>query len=220
MHDRILAALIASLFWVFALPAAAQSLDKFAGAYRVTAIQVFHVRSDGNTLILHPSSGPQMTLMPIGDGRFTEPMSNAQFVFSGDGATLTATNGDHVLNGRRISDADAKTLEDAVAARVKAGVPSPGTEGSVRRYIDSLERGAPNYDEMEPRVADDTRHQWPNQQVLIQKLGALQSLTFTSVTTNGMDVYDAAFEHGHVMVGLAPLDAEGKVEFRSWSPRG
>jgi hypothetical protein len=34
-----------------------------------------------------------------------------------------------------------------------------------------------------------------------------------------MDVYDAAFEHGHVDIGLAPLDAEGKVEFRSWHLR-
>ncbi|HEX4177084.1 MAG TPA: hypothetical protein VHY57_01555 [Rhizomicrobium sp.] len=224
MHDRILAALIASLLWVFALPAAAQTqsqaLDKFAGAYRISVIQVFHVRTDGDSLILRPSFGPQMTLMAQGPGHFIETMSNAQFVFSDDGATLTASNGDHVLNGRRISDAQAQALEDAMAARVKAGVPSPGTEDSVRRYIDSLEKGAPNYDEMEPRVADENRRQLPNQMAEIHRLGALQSLKFTSVTTNGMDVYDAAFEHGHVMVGLAPLDADGKVEFRSWSPRG
>lgn len=221
MPDRILAALIASLLWLFALPAAAQSqpLDKFAGAYRVSVIQVFHVRADGDTLILRPSFGAQMTLMAQGPGRFIETQSNAQFVFSDDGATLTASNGDHVLYGKRISDAQAQALEDAVAARVKAGVASPGTEASVRRYIDSLEKGAPDYDEMEPRVADENRRQLPGQMAEIRKLGAFQSLKFVSVTSNGMDVYDATFEHGHVMVGMAPLDAEGKVEFRSWSPR-
>ena len=94
MHDRILAALIASLLWVFTPPAQAQSQsqDKFAGAYRVSIIQVFHIRTDGDTLILRPSFGPQMTLMAQGQGRFMETMSNAQFVFSEDGATLTATN--------------------------------------------------------------------------------------------------------------------------------
>jgi bla regulator protein blaR1 len=219
MPQRFIAALIASLLWVFALPAAAQPLDKFAGAYRVNAIQVFHVRVEGDGLILRPSSGPQMALMAQSPGHFIEAMSNAQFVFSDDATTLTASNGDHVLYGKRISEDEAKALEDAVAARVKAGLPSPGTEDSVRRYIDSLERGAPNYDEMEPRVADENRRQLESQMAEIQKLGAFQSLKFTTVISNGMDVYDAKFEHGDVMVGLAPLDADGKVEFRSWSPR-
>jgi bla regulator protein BlaR1 len=219
MPERIIAALLASLLWVFTLPASAQPLDRLAGAYRVSVIQVFHIRVEGDSLMLRPSSGPQMGLLATGPNRFTETMSGAQFVFSDDATTVTATNGDHVLIGKRIGEDAARALEDAVAARVKAGAPSPGTEDSVRRYIVSLENGAPNYDEIEPRVADENRRRLQSQMAEIQKLGLFKSLTFTTVTSNGMDVYDAKFEHGEVMVGLAPLDADGKVEFRSWSPR-
>ena len=218
MRGRIFAAFVASMM---SLPALAQTpdLDKFAGAYRATSILVFHVHADGDHLVVGVGGGQQMALVPQGQGRFADLTANAQFSFSDDGMTLTASNGSHVLRAGRISEEAAKALEDAVAARFKADVPAPGTEGSVRRYIESLEKGAPNYDEMEPRVVEDVRPQEAGMLGEIRKLGALKSLTFTVVTSNGMDVYDAAFEHGHVMVGLAPLDAEGKVEFRSWSPR-
>lgn len=225
MRHRIAAALITSMMLPFTLPALAQApagLGEFIGAYKVTSIMVFHVWRNGDTLLIRPSGGPQMALLAEGPGRFTEVTTNAQFVFSGDGPDmeLTASQSYHVFHAKRISEDTAKALEDAVAARFKAGVPSPGTEDSVRRYIDSLEKGTPNYDEMEPRVAEEVRQLMTGTMTEIHRLGALKSLTFTAVTPNGMDVYDAGFEHGHVMVGLAPLDAEGKVEFRSWSVRG
>lgn len=194
-------------------------LDKFTGAYKATSVTIFHVRPDGDHLLAQLSGGPQMTLSPAAPSHFTDPMSNAEFVFSDDGEELTASRDTHVFHAKRISDEAAKALEDAVSVRFKADVPASGTEESVRRYIVSLEKGAPNYDEMEPRVAEDVRMSLPAELTTIHRLGALKSLTFTVVTSNGMDVYDAAFEHGHVMVGLAPLDADGKVEFRSWSPR-
>jgi hypothetical protein len=93
-------------------------------------------------------------------------------------------------------------------------MPSPSTEASLRRDIDSLEKGAPNYDEMEPRVAEETRNQLSSLLAQIPQLGALKSLTFISVASNSVDVYDTELEHGRLNLGLAPLDPEGKVEFR------
>lgn len=206
---------------MFAVPALAQAsgLEKFAGAYQATAVTIFHVRAAGDTLLVQFGRGPRMALTPEGPGRFTDAASGAQFVFSDDGMALTASRDIHVFQARRISDAQAQALEDAIAARFKADRPSPGTEDSVRRYIASLERGAPDYDEMEPRVAEETRQSLPADLATIRKMGTLKSLTFVAVNPTGEDVYDAAFEHGHVMVGPAPLDADGKVQFRSWSPR-
>jgi len=225
MRDRnILAAIVASMLLLFSRPALAQTsgdLDKFAGAYKATSIMVFHIRTDGGTLFFRPGGQNEMALLAEGPNRFIEVMSNAQFVFSGDSPDmeLTASNGIHVLHARRISEEAAKALEDAVAARVKANLPSPSTEASLRRYIDSLEKGAPNYEEMEPRVAEEGRNQQAGLLAEIHKLGALQSMTFTGVSDAGMDVYDATFEHGHVNLSLAPLDPDGKVEFRGFSPR-
>lgn len=132
---------------------------------------------------------------------------------------LTASRIPMVYRTKRISAQAAKAQEDAVAARVRAGRPSPGTEASARRYIASLEDGAPDYDEMEPRVAADVAGRLPWTLGEIQKLGQFKSLTFEHVSSDGMDVYDAAFEHGHVDLGLAPLDSNGKVQFRDFHVR-
>lgn len=195
-------------------------LDRFVGAYKATSIMVFHIRREGSDLYLRPTGMQnEMALLQQGANSFADTMSAGQFTFSGEGpdTVLTARNGSSVFHARRISEQDARALEDAVAARIKAGMPSPGTETYARRYIGSLDKGVPNYDEMESRVADDVRSQLPSLVDQIHHFGALQSLTFVSVTGNGMDLYKAQFEHAHVMLGVAPLDAEGKVEFQSWS---
>jgi len=220
---QIAVCFIASLLLLSGFSARAQpsaDLGRFVGAYKATSIMVFHIRRDGSDLYLRPTGMQnEMALLQQGANSFADTMSAGQFTFFGEGPdmVLTARNGSSVFHARRISEQDARALEDAVAARIKAGVPSPGTDAYARRYISSLDKGVPNYDEMEPRVADDVRSQLPSLVDQIHHFGALQSLTFVSVTGNGMDLYKAQFEHARVMLGVAPLDAEGKVEFQSWS---
>ena len=181
MLDRPLPLIATMLLLLFTLPALAQTpaeLDKFTGAYRATSIMVFHVRRDGSDLYLRPSgSQNEMALLPLGANEFRDTMSGGQFIFSGEGPdiVLTASHGITVFHAKRISEEAARVLEDAVAARVKADVPSPNTEASARRYIASLENGTPNYDEMEPRVAEEQHHTLPNELAEIHDLGALKS---------------------------------------------
>jgi hypothetical protein len=195
-------------------------LDKFSGAYRATSILIFYVWRQGSELHARVSGhNDEMVLRSVTANKFTG--SGAQFIFSQEGSdmVLTASRLPMVYRAKRISAQAAKAQEDAVAARVRANVPSPGTEASARRFIVSLEDGAPDFDDMEPRVAADAagRLSWTLGQ--IQKLGQFKSLTFEHVSSDGMDVYDAEFEHGHVDLGLAPLDAQGKVEFRDFHVR-
>jgi hypothetical protein len=110
----------------------------------------------------------------------------------------------------------AKTLEDALAARIRNNKPSPGTEASLRRYIASLEKGAPNYEEMSQALASTVRTQLPSTLAFIKEVGPLKSLSFMAVNANGMDVYDVMFEHGRVMWFIAPLSIDGKVEARGF----
>ena len=193
-------------------------LEKFSGAYKANSIAVLYVRQEGGQLYVRFSRDRhEMALQPLSANSFTDNRSGAHFVFSGEGPrmVLTASKDCLVYHADRISADAAQSLENTVAARIKANVPSPGTEGSARRYILSLEKGTPNYDEMIPRVAEDVRCLLPNTLANIHKLGALKSLTFEHVS-NGLDVYDAEFEHGRADLGLAPLDSDGKVEYRDW----
>ena len=115
-------------------------------------------------------------------------------------AAIAVPVGLHLLTGRAAS---AQTA------------PSP-TAASLRRYIDSLEAGKPNYEEMSPLLADDVREKLPQIEAIIHDLGAFQSMVFKGVDDNGMDLYDVTFEHGRVEWFIAPLTSDGKVRRRGF----
>jgi len=94
--------------------------------------------------------------------------------------------------------------------------PHTGTAASLRRYIDSLEAGKPNYDEMSPQMAEVVRQQLPQIEEIIHRMGAFQSMVFQGVGPGGMDVYRVTFEHGQIEWHIAPLSSDGKVQGRGF----
>jgi hypothetical protein len=92
--------------------------------------------------------------------------------------------------------------------------PHPDREASVRRYVESLEKGAPNYDEMVEAEAADVRQELPQLLQLIKAMGALKSVTYEHGTEDGADVYLVSFEHGQAEWTIGPLTADGKVQAR------
>jgi CubicO group peptidase (beta-lactamase class C family) len=103
-------------------------------------------------------------------------------------------------------------IQADINRRVKAQVPSTRSEAAVRRIIDELRLGKPDYDRMSPDLARQTRHQLTEEQATITNLGALQSLTFVRVGTAGPDIYRATFAKGTLewRIWLSP---EGRVDF-------
>jgi hypothetical protein len=95
--------------------------------------------------------------------------------------------------------------------------PRPGTEQSLRRYIASLERGQPNYEEMSPGMAEAVRGQLPDILAAMKPLGAPRAFTFKGRGLGDMDTYEVAFEHGTVEFRIGPLTADGKVERRGFT---
>ena len=93
--------------------------------------------------------------------------------------------------------------------------PHPDREASVRRYVESLERGAPNYEEMAPAEAADVRQELPQLLQLVKAMGALKSVAYEHGTEDGADVYLVRFEHGQAEWTIGPLSADGKVQARS-----
>ncbi len=87
----------------------------------------------------------------------------------------------------------------------------PGTEAFLRRHIASLQKGQPNYDEMQPGPASIVKRELPALVALLKDYGALKSITFKGGSVLGMDAYEVTFEHATVPGYVAPLDADGKV---------
>ena len=92
--------------------------------------------------------------------------------------------------------------------------PHPDREASVRRYVELLEKGAPNYDEMAAAQAAEVRQELPQILQLMKEMGALKSVTYEHGTEDGADVYLVTFEHGQAEWTIGPLSADGKVQAR------
>jgi len=97
--------------------------------------------------------------------------------------------------------------------------PNPASEPSIRRVIDELARGEPNYDLQSPGLANLTRQQLPSLQQLFSSLGPIQSMSFVEVDGQGGDAFDVKFADRslRVMVVVTP---DGKTAGMGIRPPG
>jgi hypothetical protein len=88
-----------------------------------------------------------------------------------------------------------------------------GSEQALRRYIDALRRGEPNYDDMTPQIAGYTRHALVLNQAILARLGALRAMLFRTALANGTDVYFVHFANGSAewRIGLVKQGKIGRM---------
>jgi hypothetical protein len=85
-----------------------------------------------------------------------------------------------------------------------------GTEAAVRRLIEELRRGEPNYDLLAEGTAQLLRGGLASLHDLYTKLGAIESVTFVEVDLFGNSVYDVKLANGSVWLALT-LTPDGKT---------
>ena len=105
------------------------------------------------------------------------------------------------------------------------GTPRPGTQIAARRYIEAMQKGHPNYDEMTPAMASDERKTAVQISALLKSWGALKSLSYEGGTLMGpaggrktsrfappesLDMYKVEFDNRstELVIELAP---DGKM---------
>jgi hypothetical protein len=103
--------------------------------------------------------------------------------------------------------------EPSVPSASRRTSPTPGSEDALRRYIDALRSGEPDYDRMTPEVAAQTRQQLLIHQAIVTRLGALRAMSFRGVTTLGSDIYNVHFANGSAewRIGLVKQDRIGRI---------
>jgi BlaR1 peptidase M56/Domain of unknown function (DUF3471) len=100
--------------------------------------------------------------------------------------------------------------ERAASAR---RTPAAGSEEALRRHIDSLRRGEPDYRQMTAEVAGETRRQLLLNQAILTKLGPLRAILFRGVTPLDNDLYIAHFANGSAewRIGLVRDGRIGRI---------
>jgi hypothetical protein len=71
-----------------------------------------------------------------------------------------------------------------------------GSDKALRRHIDDIRRGSPNFDQMTPEAAAATRQYLSRRQAILGKFGELQAMTFRGVSPSGSDIYKVQFTNG------------------------
>ena len=204
---------------------APKTIDRYVGTYQLGRYALLTVWRDGSQIYTQLTGQPKVEVFAESERKFFLKVVDAQLTFDvapddqqspATQVTLHQNRRDSVA--KRLSEAEIQQAKDDIAAhdadiakRTKEKTPAPGTEAALRRSIQELQRGEPNYDMMSPQIADLTRKQLPQLKTMMAGFGALQSVTFKSVGPGGLDVYEVKFEHATVefMIMLGP---EGKTQ--------
>jgi hypothetical protein len=177
------------------------------------------VTLDGNQLMTRLGNQQQVPVFPESQTMFFAKVVDAQIEFAKPDAQ--GVPGQLILhqNGRdqpanRLSDAEFKQATAAAEAaqkRFKDQTAAPGSEAAIRRMIEELRTGKPNYDLMGAGLANATRQQLPQLQSMVSGLGAVESVSFKGVGPAGADIYQVKFANGSLEYRVS-LGSDGKVE--------
>lgn len=196
-----------------------QTLTRYVGAYQMGPGPNMLITLENNQLMSKLGNQGAIPIFPESKTMFFPKVVNAELEFARDDDRGRPTELILHQNGRdmsfkRLDDAQAKTLLDAAAAfarRFKDQTAAPGSGAALRKMVEDLIAGKPDYGQMSPGLADATRQQLPQMQSTLSKLGAMQSMAFKGVGPAGPDIYTLKFENGALEYRIW-LGADGKIE--------
>ena len=141
-------------------------------------------------------------------------------------ALLEAAGGDAaspsfkgVINGRlTVAVAEAQAVQKLFQERVGAGQTAlAASEAALRKLIEGLASGTPDYATMTPEFANQMKQQIRFLQPMAAASGAIHSIEFAGIDTEGRNIYQVTQEKGATNARIA-LDADGKIEFALLRP--
>ncbi|RXG99632.1 M56 family metallopeptidase [Bradyrhizobium zhanjiangense] len=149
-------------------------------------IQISNLDADGNRKA-------QSVVRPNMSWASTTSVNNPWVIADKSGRCLEI-----LVPGRqtRFHNVEAMSLGARPGRAARRAVPIANGEEMLRRYIEGVGKGQPDYDRMTSEVADITRQQLPFDQAILARLGALRAVSFRGVTALDSDIYVAQFANG------------------------
>ena len=189
-------------------------LDDYVGFYQFNDSAVFAVAREADHLLTRLTGQRDTPIYPQSTTEFFSEVVDAQITFvagkGGPATSLILHQGGVNFDMQRIDAATAQQITSRTEEKVKSQSASPGTEAALRRLIEGIISGKPNYDEMSALLAEATRQQLPNLQSGLVELRAVRSVTFLGVGAQGEDVYSVRHENGASHWRIA-LDSKGTI---------
>ena len=196
---------------------ASKDLDRYVGAYEITRFGSMIVTRQGDALVMKPEPGPAAEQYLLGsDGVWASTRSSqrVKFDLGPDGRVIDLSFEGGAIPGtmKRRPDGEAEKRAVELAAKVKAQVPDPRTEGAIREMIASVRDGSVNFDRVfGERAAVEARAEFSDLQSDFKSLGDLKSLAFKAVGPQGGDQYVVTFANGSREIRVI-VDTQGRID--------
>jgi beta-lactamase regulating signal transducer with metallopeptidase domain len=198
-----------------AVPFEANHFDRFVGVYQVNPEMFSRVFRSGGRYFASLTGQPTVEIFPESESKFFFKVEPAQLSVVTDAhgrvTRLVVHQNGLEYPAMKVDESIARDAEAELQLRIRNKTPGPGTEAWIRRDIDSMIKGEPNYEEMTPSLAAALRARPAQSVEFIQSLGRFESLAFQGVGPDGTDVYHATFANALVEYRLPPLNAQGKA---------
>ncbi|MBO3759476.1 MerR family transcriptional regulator [Ciceribacter sp. L1K22] len=172
----------------------------YEGYYALDHLAYVVTNRDGR-LLTRISGQPELEIFPEDVDQFFYRAVQAQITFVREhgrevtGLVLHQYGFDH--DAPRIEPERGIALERAFADRIAQNQPIENGEALLRLVIQDL-LGEPDYKLMTPELACIAREQSETAGPFLRGMGTLRDLKFKKVTEQGWDLYEAAFDNGHL----------------------
>jgi len=189
-------------------------IDRYAGSYQMGGNVLLTITRVGNQLFAQLTGQPHAEIYAQSEREFFYKVVRASISFQSDaqgrttGLVLHQNGAD--LPAPRIDAATAQQINAAIGAKIRSQSATPGSDAALRRLIEGIRTGEPNYADMSPQFQEVTRRQLPQLQAAMAQLGAVQAVEFRGVGNQGWDLYAVKQARGSTQWKIA-LDAEGII---------
>ncbi|MGB6487978.1 MAG: serine hydrolase [Steroidobacteraceae bacterium] len=208
-----------------------KNLDRYVGAYRISANTFAVVTRSGSRLFLQTSFLGRQPMYPLSARRFVvkrgviDPFFNRideiEVTFAADprgrvmGLNVEQEGTPSPNVAPRMEGTNAvHAIEDmaAVTRRFQLQEPAPGDEMALRELLEELAMGTTRYRGVTADFAETLRLIVALNRHVFVALGPVQSIAFLYVSPTGMDTYHIVFRNGQGDMNISFSDA-GKVRF-------
>lgn len=193
----------------------ADVLAKYEGYYGIGEQRVMRVTREGQRLFSQVIGQPKFEVFARSETEFFANDGEGQGTVLRDAqgratAIVLQQNGQDITMPR-IEEAQAKQINDALEAKRKSQVATPGSEAALKRLITQMRQDPPNVEGVGVMLAAAIKQQHAMAHSYFVKLGDVKSMEFDGVADTGWDKYVVRYEHGtaHWQIQLA---ANGIIE--------
>ncbi len=186
-------------------------LDRYVGFYVRGANTVVAITRAGSRLRWQLPYHEPVDLVPDSEMNFNGGEHPIVFTHDAQGQItgLVMICGSCSTTLARIDESEAQTIMANNEVRYRSQSPRPGSEAALRRFIDAVLVGHPNYDEMTPWMVQHTNNNLSFYKTYAQ-WGTVQSIEFRGVNKYGDDVYEVR-QGGGTSDWMISLDATGRI---------